>query len=199
VFFDDQLEIFRGGRLPSCIRAELRSCLAPCCGRPTAAAYQSAVDLAKRFLEGRAEKPLADIEAQMNAASSRMDFEYAALLRDRLERLRGFRDELVAFRGAVEDLTFVYRVPGFAGDDRVYLIRRGRIRKELTHPKGRQGRERVAQAIDHVYGESELGPAALSPQEAAEILLVARWFRLNPKERKRTVAPDRWLKEKRPA
>jgi len=121
-----------------------------------------------------------------------------SLLRDRLERLRGFRDQLVAFRGAVEDLTFIYRVPGFAGDDRIYLVRRGRIRKEMAHPKGRRARERVARAIDRVYGEMESGPDGLSPQDAAEILLVARWFRLNPKERKRTLQPDVWLREKMP-
>lgn len=199
VFFDDQLEIFRGGRVPRCIRAELRTCLAPCCGRPTATEYGSAVELAKRFLEGRAEKPLAAIETQMSEAAARMDFEYAGLLRDRLERLRFFRDELVAFRGKVEDLTFVYRVPGFRGDDRVYLVRRGRIRRELAHPKGKRGRERVARAIDEVYGETERGPAALSAQDAAEILLVARWFRMNPKERRRTRAPEDWLREKAPA
>lgn len=198
VFFDDQLEIFRGGRPPRCIRADIRSCLAPCCGRPTADEYGKAVRLARRFLEGRAEKPLRELEAEMHAASNRMDFEYAGVLRDRLERLTSFRDELVAFRGAVEDLSFVYRVPGFAGDDRVYLVRRGRIRKELPHPKTKRARARVARAIDAVYGEVEKGPAALTPQDAAEILMVARWFKLNPKERQRTLEPDEWLKAKRP-
>jgi excinuclease ABC subunit C len=146
----------------------------------------------------RADEPLADLEAKMTAAARRTDFEYAAVLRDRLDRLHEFRDQLVAFRGAVEDLTFVYRVPGHRGDDRVYLVRRGRIRKELPHPKSRRARERVARAIDEVYGETDPGPAGLSPQDAAEILLVARWFRLKPKERRRTVRPEVWLAEKRP-
>ncbi|MDH3205870.1 MAG: UvrB/UvrC motif-containing protein [Gemmatimonadota bacterium] len=195
VFFDDQLEIFDAGRAPRCLRADLRSCLAPCCGRPTSVQYGDAVQLARRFLEGRAEAPLADLERQMNEAAARMDFEYAALLRDRLERLRAFSDEMVAFRGRVEDLTFVYRVPGFEGDDRVYLIRRGRIRKEVSLPKGKKARLAVARAVEEVYGEKDLGPGGLKPQEAAEILLVARWFRLNPEERRRTVAPDVWLAE----
>jgi excinuclease ABC subunit C len=197
-YFDDQLEMFGRGRVPHCVRAELRSCLAPCCGRPNAAEYHKAVELARRFLEGRADVPLAELRERMSNASAEMNFEYAALLRDRIERLRNFRDELVAFRGTMEDMSFVYRVPGFAGDDRIYLIRRGRIRRELRHPKGRAARERVAQAIDEVYGERDLGPGALAPQEAAEILLVARWFRLRPKERKRTMRPDVWLEEKRP-
>ncbi len=198
VFFDDQLEMFAAGRVPHCIRAELRTCLAPCCGRPTVAAYTERVESARRFLEGRAERPLSELEGKMREAAGRMDFEYAGTLRDRLERLTRFRDELTAFRGAVEGLTFLYRVPGFGGDDRLYLIRRGRIRKEMAHPKSRRARERVARAIDRVYGETEPGPASLSAQDAAEILLVARWFRLKPKERRRTVEPGVWLEEKRP-
>lgn len=199
VYFDDQLEIFGKGRVPACIRAELKTCLAPCCGRPTASAYLGAVDVARRFLEGRADPTLRDLERRMGEAATRHDYEYAALLRDRLERLRGFSEQMVAFRGAVEDLTFLYRVPGFRGDDRLYLIRRGRIRRHLAYPKGRRARERVARAIDDVYGEADLGPTALSPQDAAEILLVARWFRLNPKERGRTVDPAVWMEERQPA
>lgn len=198
VFFGDQLEIFEGGRLPLCMRAELRTCLAPCCGRPTTAQYRAAVQLARRFLEGRADAPLADLERRMGAAAGRMEFEYAAILRDRLERLRGFRDQLVAFRGRVENLSFVYRVPGFGGDDRIYLIRKGRIRRELPHPKSRRARAEVADVIEAVYGETDADPRGLDPQDAAEILLVARWFRLHPRERRRTRTPREWLEQKRP-
>jgi excinuclease ABC subunit C len=193
MFFEDQLEIFDPARPPRCIRADLRSCLAPCCGRTTASTYREAVELARRFLEGNADEPLAGLERQMMDAAARLEFEYAGILRDRLERLRYFRDELVAFRGRVEDLTFVYKVPGFEGDDRLYLVRRGRIRKELTQPKGRRARAEVDEVVQAVYDEIDTGPAALGAQEAAEILLVARWFRMKPEERRRTVKPERWL------
>jgi excinuclease ABC subunit C len=193
MFFQDQLEMFEDARAPRCIRADLRTCLAPCCGRPSTSDYRRAVELARRFLEGRADAPLAGLEQRMEAAAGRLDFEYAGLLRDRLERLRGFRDELVAFRGAVEDLTFVYRVPGFGGDDRIYLIRQGRIRKEMSQPKGRRARQDVARVVESIYHEADKGPAGLEPQDAAEILLVARWFKLRPEERRRTVEPERWL------
>lgn len=199
VHFGDQLEIFDAGRAPRCMRADLRTCLAPCCGRPSAAEYRKAVDTARRFLEGRATHPLAEIEERMQEAAGRMDFEYAALLRDRLERLRRFRDDLVAFRGRVEDLSFVYRVPGFRGDDRLYLLRKGRIRHDTAYPKGRRAREAVARAVEDVYGEAEPGPRGLAPEDAAEILLVAQWFRLRPAERRRTMSPERWLEERRPA
>jgi excinuclease ABC subunit C len=198
VFYGDQLEIFGSGRMPRCLRAELRSCLAPCCGRPTLAEYGAAVATARAFLEGRGAGPLREIEARMADASRRMDFEYAALLRDRLERLGRFRDELTGFRGTVEDLSFVYRVPGHHGDDRVYLIRKGRIRRDLPLPKGRAARARVAAAVEEVYDTPDHGPSALSSEEAAEILLVARWFKLNPEERHRTVRPADWLRDHGP-
>ncbi len=198
IYFGDQLEIFRGGRPPRCIRADLRTCLAPCCGRPSAVDYASAVETAKRFLEGRASGPLRETQEKMRTAAVRMDFEYAALLRDRLERLERFQDDLVAFRGRVEDLTFVYRVPGFRGDDRIYLLRRGRILVDLSYPKGRTERARAAEAIEAAYGEPDTGPRGLAPDDAAEILLVAQWFRLNPRERRRTMKPERWLDERGP-
>ncbi|MCA1791957.1 MAG: hypothetical protein LC667_19545 [Thioalkalivibrio sp.] len=179
VFYGDQLEIFGAGRVPRCLRAEVRSCLAPCCGRPTLAEYQAAVATARAFLEGRGAAPLAGIEARM-------------------ARLGRFRDELTAFRGTVEDLTFVYRVPGHHGNDRVYLIRKGRIRRDLALPKSTAARVRVAAAVDEVYGTPDTGPSALSADEAAEILLVARWFKLNPGERRRTVAPEDWLRDQGP-
>jgi excinuclease ABC subunit C len=199
VFFADQLEIFEGGRVPRCLRGDLGSCLAPCCGRVSSGEYRAAVETARRFLEGRARGPLRDLEEEMRQAAGRMDFEYAALLRDRLERLRRFRDQLVAFRGRVEDLSFVYRVPGFGGDDRLYLVRKGRIRHVAPHPRGREERAAVARAVERVFAGRDAGPAALSGDQAAEILLVARWFRLNPEERRRTWAPEEWLEEKRPA
>jgi excinuclease ABC subunit C len=195
VIFDDQLEFFEDGRVPLCMRADLGSCLAPCCGRVSSEAYAARVLLARKFLEGKSEEPLRILEANMNDASARLDFEYASLLRDRLERLSEFQEQLLAFRGRVEDLSFVYRVPGFKGADRLYLIRRGRIRRELIHPKNRRARERATRTIEEVYAGVERGPAALEPQDAAEVLLVAQWFRLRPSEVRRTKTPMRWLSE----
>ena len=135
VFFGDQLEIFSGGRIPLCMRADLGSCLAPCCGRTTSEEYLARVRIARSFLEGKGDAPLRDLRAQMEEASGRMDFEYASLLRDRLERLGAFQKQLVAFRGRVESLSVVYRVTGFHGDDRIHLIRRVRTPKWDTQER----------------------------------------------------------------
>ena len=43
-----------------------------------------------------------------------------------------------------------------------------------------------------VFAGPSRGPGGLTPYEAAEILLVARWFRLNPEERARALPPEGW-------
>jgi excinuclease ABC subunit C len=195
VYFDDQLEFFQGGRIPLCMRAELESCPAPCCGGTSSSDYRSLVRMAHRFLEGKTREPLIKLEQSMSEAAARMDFEYASVVRDRIHRLEKFRDQLSAFRGRVHGLTFLYRVPGYNGADRLYLIRSGRIRREFVYPRSREARGKVARAIGEVFASLEHGPAALQPFEAAEILLIARWFRLNPKQRKRTITPRAWLEK----
>lgn len=196
--FGDQTEIFGGAlaRSPLCMRADLGTCLAPCCGRVDAALYGQRVRQARRFLEGRGRVPLAMLRARMEQAGRKQEFEYAALLRDRLQGLESFQEQLAAFRGEVESLTFVYRVPGFRGADRVYLVRRGRVRAEETHPKTRRQRARVASRVESVFSAPEPGPTGLGHGEAAETLLVARWFRLRPEELERTRAPEDWLAER---
>ncbi len=78
VFFDDQLEVFGEGRTPLCMRAELGTCLAPCCGGTSSKDYQRGVVAARSFLEGRSRAPLAELESRIQGAVDRLDFEYAA-------------------------------------------------------------------------------------------------------------------------
>ncbi len=198
VHFGDQLELLVSKRPPLCLRADLGSCLAPCNGSPTASEYMRRVTLARKFLEGRSLEPVRSVEARMRVAASRLDFEYAARLKDRLERLQRFRDEGVAFRGAVDGLCFVYRVPGYRGDDRLYLIRRGRIRDSLPVPRSRTERTRTVRRVEEVFGVPDTGPVGLEADEAAEILLVARWFRARQRERRRALSPELWLQRQKP-
>lgn len=191
VHFADQLDIFGAAdRTPLCMRAELGSCLAPCAGMVTARDYLRRLDEARRFLENRTRTPLHRIQARMEEAAGRLDFEYAAILRDRLERLRIFQQELTAFRGHVESLRFIYRARGHSGRDRLYLIRAGRIRDHLAVPAGTDAMAKARVRIAEAFEGPDPGPGALSAHDAAEVLLVARFFRLRGEELDRTLKPE---------
>jgi excinuclease ABC subunit C len=191
--FADQLEMFAGALRPRCLRVETRSCLGPCCGGCTSSGYQDAVEKARCFLEGKTREPLLRLEEEMNGAARLLEFEHAARIRDRLQRLTALQAEMLAFRGRVAGLSFVYRAPGFRGNDRMYIIREGVVEEEIPYPRGRAGRARAARKVEEVFRSSPREPRTLTPETASEILLVARWFRLRAGELSRTLHPEAWL------
>lgn len=193
ILFGDQLEVFERGRAPRCIRAQTGSCLGPCFGGCVSTDYARNVETARRFLEGRSQKPLGLLQEEMEKASDALEFEYAAIVRDRLERLGTLQRELVAFRGRVEGLSFVYRVSGYKGDDRLYLIRKGLVEEEIPTPRGKAGRRRAARKVEDVFQGPPPAVGALTQEAASEILLVARWFRLRERELARVLKPEEWL------
>nr|WP_174279899.1 excinuclease ABC subunit UvrC [Sphingomonas bacterium] len=70
-----------------CLLYQIKRCSAPCVGRIDAAGYAELVSDAKKFLAGKATDVQAKLGAAMQAAAEAMDFELAALLRDRLRAL----------------------------------------------------------------------------------------------------------------
>ncbi len=194
VHFGDQVEMFSPGRPPMCLRAETGSCLAPCAGRCTGAEYRGRASAARAFLEGRGRAPLEAVARAMEAAAERLAFEEAARLRDRLARLEKLRNHVSAFPGRRRNMNLVYSVPGFGGEDRLYLIRRGRLHSDLPLPKTVEDRQRAAGVVEAVFRPAaEDRDAGLDAGAAAEALLAAKWFSRRPRERRRAMEPNRWL------
>jgi excinuclease ABC subunit C len=67
-----------------CLLYQIKRCSAPCVGRIDAAGYDALVRQAKDFLSGKSGAVQADLERQMAEAAENLDFETAAMLRDRL-------------------------------------------------------------------------------------------------------------------
>ncbi|ROT93339.1 excinuclease ABC subunit UvrC [Altererythrobacter sp. FM1] len=67
-----------------CLLYQIKRCSAPCVGRIDEAGYAELVQQAKDFLGGKSGAVQAQIEAQMEQAAAALDFERAAMLRDRL-------------------------------------------------------------------------------------------------------------------
>ena len=185
--YADQPELFHiFPRTPGCIRFEIKKCLGPCVGGCTASQYDERVLLVRGFLDGDDDGPMQALRAEMTAASERLEFERAAALRDKLRRLEELREQFTRFRFAVETLSFVYTVPGFQGDDRVYLIRRGRVRAECPVPRGEFDRVRLFEMVEDVFDPIERNGAQIPSHEIDELLLLSSWFRRFPTELERS-------------
>ena len=75
---------FFNNRDRPCLLYQIKRCSAPCVGRIDEAGYASLVHEAKDFLGGKSSAVQSDLEKQMAKAAEDLDFETAAILRDRL-------------------------------------------------------------------------------------------------------------------
>ena len=197
--FADQPELFHiYPRTPGCIRHEIRKCLGPCVGGCTSSEYDERVRLVRGFLDGADDGPMQLLRDEMIVASERLEFERAGSLRDKVQRLEGLREQFIRFRFAVETLSFVYTVPGYDGDDRVYLIRRGRVRGEFAIPRSEPDQRRLLEMVEDVFSPVERDSAQVPSHEIDELLLLSSWFRRFPAELGRSRAAGVFVAE-RPA
>jgi len=74
-------------RTRPCLLYQIKRCSAPCTGEISRAAYDELVREAKEFLSGRSPAVRDDLAREMDQAAEALDFERAAVLRDRLAAL----------------------------------------------------------------------------------------------------------------
>lgn len=181
--FADQPELFQiFPRTPGCIRHEIKKCLGPCVGGCTTKEYDERVGLVRGFLDGADDGPMRTLRREMEEASERLEFERAGVLRDKLQRLEGLREQFIRFRYAIETLSFVYTVPGHQGDDRIYLIRRGRVRGEYGVPRTERERTELLMMVEGIFNPTDRDTAQVPAHEVDELLLLSSWFRRFPTE-----------------
>jgi len=78
---------FFANRSRPCLLHQIRRCSAPCVGRVDPAGYKELIDDAKDFLGGKSTKVQQKLQGQMAEAAEAMDYELAAVYRDRLRAL----------------------------------------------------------------------------------------------------------------
>ena len=75
------------GRTRPCLQYQIKRCVAPCVDYISADDYSDIVDQAKAFLGGRSREVQRDLSKRMEEASEALDFESAAIYRDRIRAL----------------------------------------------------------------------------------------------------------------
>jgi excinuclease ABC subunit C len=184
--FSDQSELFQlAPRTPGCLRYELKKCLGPCIAAVSSSDYMQRVRMARAFLDGTDDSPIEALRAEMEGSSSRLEYERAAAYRDKLHRLEALRAEFGRLRFAVESLSFAYTVPGNDGKERVYAIRRGRVRGEMEVPSNAVEQSALDEMLAQVFSDAVDGMQVPS-HEIDELLLLSSWFRRFPRELDRT-------------
>jgi excinuclease ABC subunit C len=78
---------FYKARTRPCMLYQIKRCAGPCTGEISIADYAELVDEARQFLSGKTKSVQDHLQRDMNAAAENLDFERAAMMRDRLSAL----------------------------------------------------------------------------------------------------------------
>jgi excinuclease ABC subunit C len=94
---------FYKGRTRPCMLHQIKRCAAPCTGEISLTDYAELVDEARLFLSGKSKSVQDHLAEDMNQAAETLDFERAAVLRDRLSALALIQSQGDVTSRAVEE------------------------------------------------------------------------------------------------
>jgi excinuclease ABC subunit C len=113
-FLNDALDFFKMRRcvddlhpdpkFPGCVYSEMKMCLAPCFRGCTDDAYRAEVTQVENFLDSRGESLRRQMAAERDAASAKMEFETAAAVHARLDKLSPVLQQLPEFVHRIDQL-----------------------------------------------------------------------------------------------
>ncbi len=175
-----QLRVNSGSPLKTrpkpCLRHHMGQCLAPCALEVPEEAYAERVRQARAFLKGRVEEVIETLDSEMRDAATRLDFERAAKVRDRLQsvkRVTGYDSDVARPTG--DDIDFLgYAVAGSYAAVQIFQMRRGRIigrdARMLTNVEDAAASEILERVLAAYYRQAtHLPPLVLLPDADVDL------------------------------
>jgi excinuclease ABC subunit C len=189
-FANDSLDFFKMRRcvedlhpdpeFPGCIYSEMKMCLAPCFKGCSDDEYRAEVERVKTYFESGGQSLVREISAQRDAASVDLDFENAAALHARIEKLRpvlGLVPEIVR---RIDQLAGVMVQPGSRnGSVTFFRIQAGLLSAPIgfsiqaaEHTKSQSMEARVQEAL----ASAEVSPAKSALEVMEHLAVLKRWY-----------------------
>jgi excinuclease ABC subunit C len=185
-----QIKIRRDPSFPGCIYSEMKMCLAPCFAGCSKEEYDAEVNRLVSFLETGGDSLRATYEQERERASEELDFERAATVHKKLEKLDDALRAGPEIARRVQDLNAVI-LQRMAEEQTigVFGVHGGRLAEPFELRFGDTSQPRSGEETVRDYLEAMMNAPAtavnprLSAAELGEHLrLVARWFYSNPRE-----------------
>ena len=175
--------VITGNDPRACLYYHIRRCPAPCIGAIDNTAYRELVDGMVRFLDGKNQGVLQELEREMEQAAENLEFERAADLRDRLRSARKvIEQEKVGYHTSVDQ-----DVLGFARDEgnacvQLFFMRDGKLARRdaflMQDAEGESDRAVLTSFVKQFYSRATDVPAELLlPDEVDEADDIAEWLR----------------------
>jgi excinuclease ABC subunit C len=189
-FMNDSLDFFKMRRcvddlhpdpkFPGCIYSEMKMCLAPCFKGCTDEEYSAEVNRVQAYFDSGGESLTREFSAQRDAASANLQFEEAAAIHVRLEKLKPILSQLPEIVRRLDRLSALIIQPSHAIDSVTFFrVDGGAISgpavfsiQVIEHTKSQSMESRVQAVLDS-FAPAKVGPALETMEHLA---LIKRWY-----------------------
>ncbi|HRA68257.1 MAG TPA: excinuclease ABC subunit UvrC, partial [Caldilinea sp.] len=113
-----------------CLYYHIKLCGGPCIGAQTREEYRQTIQQLIHFLEGDSDQVLRQLQEQMTRSAENLQFELAALYRDRLHSAQRIAEQQKVVTSKLEDLDYVAVAQDARTGDtavQVFMVRHGRM------------------------------------------------------------------------
>jgi excinuclease ABC subunit C len=172
-----------GGDERPCLYYDIKLCMGPCIGAASREEYRDMVRGLVKFLQGRSDEVIADLEERMKRAAAEWDFERATLIRDQLKSVRLVvqQQKIVSTVGADQDVVAFARQDGDACVE-VFFIRGGKLLgREYFVLEGAENEDErgvLTAFLKQFYDEAAyVPPEVLLPEQLEEAMIIEQWLR----------------------
>jgi excinuclease ABC subunit C len=171
------------GRLERpCIQYHIGRCRAPCTGWETQEGYARTVSEVQRFLEGRDDTLASELTGEMEEAAAALNFERAAMLRNRIQALHRVRErqKMISTVEVDQDVMGLVRQGGEACIE-LFFVRRGRLVGQeaffFDRVAGSGDGEILSAFLRQFYSKNVMpAPEIFLSEDVPEAELIERWL-----------------------
>ncbi|HWL04045.1 MAG TPA: excinuclease ABC subunit UvrC [Xanthobacteraceae bacterium] len=187
---------FFESRTRPCLLYQIKRCSGPCTGEIDFAGYSELVREADAFLSGRSQAVKQQLAGEMEAASAELDFERAAIYRDRLAALSAIQSQQgINPRGVEEADVFALHQEGGFSCVQVFFFRAGQNWGNRAYfPKADRAVEEgdvLAAFIAQFYDDKPVPRLVLVSEAMAEAPLLAEALTLKAGRKVEILLPQR--------
>lgn len=184
-----------------CLLHHVGKCCAPCSGTVSRDQYHAYLQEAIRLLNGRSSDLIPYLTQKMQEASDALDFERAAMLRDKLKATLALREKQVAI-SANDLMADVFAVDSLNDARMVFslFVRGGKVIGTHAFPLEGDGEDAPAEWLHafllQYYGQDgiEIPPLILLAQECTDLSVIEEWLSSKRRRKVSVTVPQRGVK-----
>jgi excinuclease ABC subunit C len=187
----------------ACLYYDIKLCTAPCIGRINQEEYREMIKELGAFLNGRSEKIVARLEEEMQRASTELNYERAAEIRDQLDAIQRIVEEqrIISSRFTDSDVIALAKQDNDACIQ-VFFIRGGKMTGReyflVEDVDKTADKDLLSEVIKQFYDQAPtVPPEILLPREIEEARIIHQWLQSQRGGKKvELVVPRRGEKKK---